>query len=493
VPATVLKKQYLLKVETMNNGKKLIWAVLCGLPADSQYVKDALGSVDTARELLEASAIGKEELLAAEGTETALISQPQVWDKFPVIAQMLRAQGQEFTTADLTTKRGAGETPIRYAERHGKLDKLFSADVWQGRLAEMDRLFYTVSKTERDKMNYVEIRRSVAAATGDLTADDRLRSYGLEPMSVRTGLYQGNVAELKDKLAANGDRIRKEYLFILDSAGDNMFEYAATFDNMDSWLPELEAHGERLTKEDCTATMIDKRSILDFAAKHNKLDKLFRARVWKGHGAEMMELFNTLPETERAKVNINAVLSDLKEAEYGARVSTASLADLTKVFNEHERGGAAFFPVHALGFEKVWKDMDNVRAALAARGENLTLDHLRQPAGMSGESVMMFAARNRHFAQVMAIASDARQRVTLDELTAAGPLGKSILDVMVEKGDVAQLFVPEQWVGRGRELVELWNKVPVTARKDIDFETIAGRVNVMTLRERVAGVPRPSL
>jgi hypothetical protein len=186
-------------------------------------------------------------------------------------------------------------------------------------------------------------------------------------------------------------------------------------------------------------------------------------------------------------------LSELKEAEYGDLVCTDTLADLTTILNEHERDTEGFFPVHPLGFEKVWKDMANIRATLAAQGECLTLDHLRQPAGRSGDSVLMLAARNGHFDQVMAIAAESRQTLTLDEITTAGPTGKSILDVLVAKGDVAKVFTPEHWVGRGRDLVTLWNAVPADKRTDIDFETLSGRVNVLTLRQRALGGPRLGL
>jgi hypothetical protein len=207
----------------------------------------------------------------------------------------------------------------------------------------------------------------------------------------------------------------------------------------------------------------------------------------------MMTLYERLEATDRAKIDINTVLSELKEAEYGDLVRTDTLADLTTILNEHERDTEGFFPVHPLGFEKVWKDMANIRATLAAQGESLTLGHLRQPAGRSGDSVLMLAARNGHFDQVMAIAAESRQTLTLDELTTAGPTGKSLLNVLVEKGQVAKVFTPEHWVGRGRELVTLWNAVPADKRADIDFETLSGRVNVLTLRQRALGGPRLGL
>ena len=474
----------------MSKAKKLILAVMCGLPADSKIVKDALSDPSTAQELLAGTALTKADILTVAEGEDAFLSHAQAWDNLPQIATILRAQGEELTAADLNATHGGTTAPARYAERLGKLDKLLTPEVWQGRVKDMDRFFYTLAKTEREKLGYTELRRAVAAVDAVLTPEDTLRSYGLEPLTVRANLFRGELADLKTKLAENGDHIRKEYLFLLDSDGDNMFEFSSAFDNMDGWLAELEAHGERLGKDDVLFAMDGRKSILDYAVKHDKLPKIFRARIWNGQAAEMMDVYNRLETADRAKVDINAVLSELKEAEYGDLVRTDTLGDLTCVLNEHERGDEGFFPVHPLGFEKVWKDMANIRATLAAQGERITLDHLRQPAGRSGDSVLMLAARNGHFDQVMAIAADSRQTLTLDELTTAGPTGKSLLNVLVEKGEVAKVFSPEQWVGRGRELVTLWNAVPTDKRADIDFETLSGRVNVLTLRQRAMGGPR---
>jgi hypothetical protein len=202
-----------------------------------------------------------------------------------------------------------------------------------------------------------------------------------------------------------------------------------------------------------------------------------------------------VPQANRAKVDIQGVLSELKEAEYGAKIVTGdkvTLESLTKVLNEHERGQDNFYPVHALGFERVWKDMDSIRETLARRGETLTLDHLRQPAGLAGDNVMMLAARTGHFAQVMAIAAASKDVVSLDELTREGPGGKSIFDVLVARGEIATMLKPESWIGRGRDLMALWDKIPADKRKDVDFEAIHGRVNMLTLRQKFAS-PRPGL
>lgn len=476
----------------MNNGKKLIWAILGGQPADSSVVRDALARPETARELMEGAALTKEELFGAEGQSVPMIANEQIWNNIQLIAQLLRAGGEELTASDFLTARGGGRPPVKYAEQFKKLDKLFTSEVWEGKMREMEIAYYSTNKLEREaQVNFLLARRAVAAAAGELTKEDRLTSYGLNPITVRTNLYNGgNLDELRATLAEHGDHIRKEYLFLLDGAGDVMFEFINCFDNFDKWLPDLEAHGERLTKEDFLFTLNEKHSALDYAVKHGKLDKVFRARIWAGHADEMVSLFETLPQLERNKVNIGAVLAELKEVEYGDRVTTDSLAALTAVMNEHERDAENFTPVQALGFARVWNDMAAVREGLAARGERLTLNDVRTATGVSGEPVLLMAARGGHIEQVMAIAADSRDVLTLADLTTDGPQGKTLLDILVDKGQVAAVLKPEHWVGRGRDLMTVWDKVPAAQKANIDFASIHGRVNMLTLRQR-AQAPRP--
>jgi hypothetical protein len=479
----------------LNKGKTLIIAALCGLPADAKIVKDASGDPAAAREMLACTAITKDDVLSVSTDGESFFAYEQSFEQLPKIAAMLAEQGEPLTAADMTRTLTGSLNLVRYAERHKKVDKLFDPALWAGRLQEMQGVYYTVMKSERDKLDYTGLRRAVAAQTGDLIPEDRLKLAGLDALSVRTKVRQGNVAEIKEALAKHGENFTKDYVFLLDNAGDNIFEFKDAFDHIMAWLPELEAQGDKLTKEDFLFKAGDQKTPLEHAVRHDQLPKIFTARIWQGRASEMLSLFEHVPQADRAKVDIQGVLSELKEAEYGAKIVTGdkvTLESLTKVLNEHERGQDNFYPVHALGFERVWKDMDSIRETLARRGETLTLDHLRQPAGLAGDNVMMLAARTGHFAQVMAIAAASKDVVSLDELTREGPGGKSIFDVLVARGEIATMLKPESWIGRGRDLMALWDKIPADKRKDVDFEAIHGRVNMLTLRQKFAG-PRPGL
>lgn len=477
----------------MNNGKKLILALICGLPADSKMVQEALQAPGTGIEALETNSIAKEDFLTRPGSDEPLFSHASTWENFSRIVEKLAAQGEQFTARELGSVIPGCVSPLLYAERTQSLPKLFAPEIWKGRLQEADKLFYAATSVERNKLNYPEVRRAIAAQTGEMTPEDRLQGYGLNHNTVRTNIRQGNLAHLTEMLAQHGDHIRKEYVFLLDTAGDNIFEYEDTFKNMDSWLTILENNGERLGRDDFMFKVGNQRTPLDHAVRHGQLPAVFRTRIWKGHADEMMELFNTLPEVERRKVEINKVLGELKEAEYGDRIvtdGTVTLDHLVAVLNEEERdSNPNFFEIRALSFARVWKEMGDIRKTLAARGEKLTLDHLRQPTGMAGDTVLTLAARGGYFNHVMDIVTDGNDRLTLEDLTTPGAMGKTALDILVEREELATLFRPEAWVGRGQDLMTLWEKVPAEKQKTVDFEALYGRVNMLTLRERFAGKP----
>ena len=51
----------------------------------------------------------------------------------------------------------------------------------------------------------------------------------------------------------------------------------------------------------------------------------------------------------------------------------------------------------------------------------------------------------------------------------------------------AALLEPRHWIGRGQELLKVWEAMPANDRKSIDFKQIHSDMNRMTLRQRFGG------
>lgn len=472
----------------MNKGKKLILAVLCGLPADHKVYKEAAADPAAAAEMLAVTRVTKQDLLEPIDGARNVFAFEQTWDRF---ARLMAQTGERFTIEDLSRRDAGGTSLVEYAVQHGKLEQLFTPEIWRGRIEDMDNLYYGVKRADREKIDYPAMRSATAALTGIVLAEDKLKKTGMAPSSVRTRLTNGtNITDLRADLARNGDRIRKEYVLMLSSEGDNIFDNSSAFNNMHLWLEDLEKANERLTKADFLRTYGNQKSILQNAMRHDALPKIFTPAIWKGRPKEMLELFEQLPPADRTRVDIAAVVKTLRETEYGERVridSTLSRATLTAPLNQNERWEKDFAPVCALSLTKVWKDIAQVRGTLSARGEKLTTDDLRRPTGFGVDNVMTMAAREGQFAAVMDIAAESGQKITLADLTTANTSGQSIADILIKANQSALMFRAENWVGQAKDMARLWEKLPELQRKAIDFPAIQGRVNALTLREKFAG------
>jgi hypothetical protein len=119
---------------------------------------------------------------------------------------------------------------------------------------------------------------------------------------------------------------------------------------------------------------------------------------------------------------------------------------------------------------------------------------LNLPAGIEGDTCLSMAIRYGRLADVMDILAESGERLTFTDLTAhKGPQADSLLVLAADTSQLEALMAPEHWVGRGRELQEIWRAVPVTARDKVDFASIQSEVNRLSLRDlaRRNQTPKP--
>ena len=86
--------------------------------------------------------------------------------------------------------------------------------------------------------------------------------------------------------------------------------------------------------------------------------------------------------------------------------------------------------------------------------------------------------------------SNAAAPIALDNTLTASTLmqikevGKSNLQVLGEQGQLMDVFDPEIWQGRRKDMDEAWEKVPEHFRNQVNIETIRGKLSKATLTER---------
>ena len=83
----------------------------------------------------------KEDLyLACKNGQTAM-GQKETWHNFSLIVEILDRNGEIFTVDDFLRSKGRENAPLAYAAWNKSLDKIFVAEMWQGRKKEMLELW----------------------------------------------------------------------------------------------------------------------------------------------------------------------------------------------------------------------------------------------------------------------------------------------------------------------------------------------------------------
>ena len=475
----------------MNKAKQLMIATICGFGPDHELVRDAVSHPEIAEQIRAGVAISKEDLFESLSDGKTLFEHREAWSALPALIGAVRENGGEVSFEDFTAAAPGRMAPVEQAISSMNLDKLFGVELWQGRSDRemVHAWFNSAASSVRRDYDFTALRRRAAEARGEDLREDQLARMGITPDNIREAIKDGKVADLNKKMAEHGDHLRKSDLFIFDSVGDHMLDTGSAWRKTDMLWKELEAHGEALGADDFLLHTKDRKSMLQTAYDSFELKQIFSAAVWKGRAPEMLVLFNTLAESPRRDgIGIEDILNKIAEEEYGQAVPAdriAAKADLLSVLNaKDEAVGAQYRPIIALGLEETWKHMDEVRKALRAAGEKLTLDDLRLKSGYSGDSCLKLAARYGRFKDVLDILKESGERLSLADLKAEGPDKKSLLQALIDKRDTELLLSPQLWVGHMQEFHEVWKALPSYLKKDEDLPLIQAKINMLSVRAR---------
>ena len=478
----------------MDKGKYLLIAMLCGLDSSQAEVRDILSDPDVVRQMAAGIRVTKDELFAAKIKNSSIFERGETWTNIERIIDYIRQGGEEIEVADFMKPVSFNRSALKMAQECGSLNKLFTPKIWAGHSAEMESLWFTLTSPVRMQHDFRAIRRAVAQAEGRVLREDQLEKMGIRDYEIRSALRDGDLTNVKRKLAEHGERIRKEDVFLLDSNGETVLEMFNTWRNFDRIVDELASHGEKFTADDFLFKRGDAKTPLQRAADHGFLGQVFAPKIWSDRPREMMALYERVPQDRRGKIDINKILSVILEAIYGKAAEideNVTLAQLIAVLNQREMAEAdsahPFRPLRPLGLKGTWEKMDFVRRILAARGEKVTLSHLRLESGPGGEACLIHSTRAGCFSQIMSMLRESGEYLDAKDLMSK-PAGqdKALLDILVENKELPVLFMPENWVGRAQEMLALRGKIPNHACGDLNMGEILGQVNRLTLRERYA-------
>jgi hypothetical protein len=471
----------------MNKAKQLIIAVLCGFPSDHAVFKGAIADKNLAKKLLETNKITKSDIFSTTSTGKSLFEYRETWNNLDAIASHLKNNGENITHKDLLTPIDGGDTPLEMATQCNKLDKAFSPEIWKGKMDELEEAWFDISSYRRREYNLLDIKRKVAKAEGKTLREDVLSKADVNPFALKRAARTGAWDVVSRQLKQAGQKLTVEDLLLSDDSGNHALSTRDAWQHFGDTCKELEKFGEKFTAQDFLKKKGGNDSLLEIATNFNYLNKIFKSDLWKKDPEGIMELYTALDETDREDIEIHKIMGHIIETAFGDKVSvdeTLSLDELTRVLNANKKNQS---DVRPLGLVSVWDQIDDVKMHLGQRGEAITLDHLRLKSGYADENCLMIAARSGHISDVMSILEESKEKLSVQDLTTKNSEDKTLLDILSDKNQLGEVLRPDHWLGRGQELLSVWEKVPSESRDKLDFQDLIGQINRMSLREKFGG------
>jgi hypothetical protein len=476
----------------MNKAKQLIIAVMCGFEPSHHMIKDAIDNRFIGQKLLDTDRITKSDLFSDAQNGKNFFEFKETWENIDSLIDMLSHNNETITCDDLQRPLVDNKSAVDLAASCGMLERAFSPKIWKGQMAQMEKLWFNLSSHQQRSCDFLDIRRQVARAEGHELREDALAKVDISVDSIRTAARRGDWDNLVEKMNKGGLQLTKEDLFLPDTSGDGIFDIMESWDQFEKIHEHLinQSH-ESFDVSDFLYKRGDRKSPLEHAANYSKLDKIFNAKIWAGNPEGMLSLYNKLGDTDKEKVDVPQIMTELVETTYGDGVridETLSISELTRVMN---MGSSSQSPVRPLGLKKVWDKIDDVRNHLRARSEKITLDELRLKSGFADESCLMVGVRNGRFKDIMCLLDESRETLSVDDLIAKNKAGKNVVTLLAEQDQLDQLINPQLWIGRGKDLLKVWDNVPHEARQSINFEDTIGQINRLSLREKFGGNKKP--
>lgn len=480
----------------MNKAKTLLIGLMCKMRPEHDLVKNYMHDAEAHEQTLRGDVVlTKDDLFNPMPNGKVVFEYKEVWDNFSVITDWLARNGEALTVADLE-RTATGKTLLKFAEDKIALDKIFTPDIWKGRMKDMENTWYAIAQLERNKYDFLKLRRAVAAADGQELREDQLLKMGTDADKVKAAVRSGGstFSDLTRLLESKGDRLRKGDILLRDNSNETPLDAFAAWSNFDTWYAELEKNGEAFTVNDWLTQRATSKTPLALAVQHNALPKIFTPQHWANDPDGMMMLFEQVPADKRSAVDIQDVLNKIIETNFGAQLNVENLRTRYQLFAAlpgpaMKDSEGKLVAIQPLMLKKVWDNVSGLRERLQQTGADLSLGDLRRRVGLTNDTLIHVAVRSGRFDEILKLAREKNGDVlTIDDLTAKNRRDQTVLDEIVKQGQVKDLFSPDLWVGRVGEMIQAWSLVPADGRKDIDFPAIHSRTNMLSLR-RAAGGP----
>lgn len=411
------------------------------------------------------------------------------------VMKVLNEHGQTLSKEDFLMAPEGQKSAIEFAGEQNILPKIFDADLWVGRSEEMLELWDAVPENLKGQVNIATVLNKVDEKTfedsvhidentplqymyttvrGKAPVAGQADEAGLKPLGTKKGWDDLN--SVYTKLHEKGVAITLDSLREDNGRGDASMIYTAVATGHFDLLQKIaENSDDRLTVEDLTRETAHGDTVLRQLADKTKLVALLKPEAWVNRVDEMKQVIDAVPEDKRGSITFDKFLYEARDLTYSAQLSVDASLTKDTLLEAIDADGSRM-----LGFPSVWEKIDDIREQLKAKGDDLTLNDLRQTAGPDNTPLLMTAVANDKLDSVIDIIQT--RDLTAADLTTPNAKDETLLDAIVKAEKLDAVFSPEIWVGRVQEMQDLWNKVPDTARGQVNYQSVLATVDRESLK-----------
>ena len=471
----------------MNKSTQLIIGMLLGFEKGHEIYDGAEWGSDMASELLSAKAITKEDIFSLTANGKSIFQYKKTWENFDKLLKLADDNGETITLDDLQQVIVNDKTALQMAADCDATVHVFQPKLWVGNSDKMEDFWYSLVKGKRFGVDFQAVKDEVARLEGRTTREEQLKQAGIDLSTMQNAIKFGNLHNVLDKLAANGDHLRLEDAKLCDADGDHMLSVQTSWNHFDRLLDEWEKHGEKPDADFFLYRRGSRSSIVDSAFQFNSISRVFNERVFAGRPDELIRLYKQLNDVQQRKVEIEMVLTRVVENMCADMVqvdASLTLEGLTDVLYMPGDDMPDWKPVIGLGLKKTWDHIDDVADILKMQGQALSLQHLRLESGATGETCLIKAARFGKFDKVLAMLHENGERLELSDLLPKDDQSACVLDELIATDQLKTLLRPDMWTGRVGDLGKLWEKLPVAKQNEMraEFKAAHTEANLLSLR-----------
>lgn len=256
----------------------------------------------------------------------------------------------------------------------------------------------------------------------------------------------------------HGVKITKEDLLDGGGVGETFFAQSGIWPNLDKIVRLIRESGSEISGTDlCQKVVLNGKTALDYAIDKDALKEIFSPEIWKGDLPAMEKAWFLVPRGKRE----TSVFRQLRSA-----IATAAGRELRE--DALDRMGLSIFSLRSAVKDGNFKD---VSKKFSDHGDHLRADDILMP-DVYGDHMLDTRESWNNFEKLADALAANGERLEIRHFLHHHKDCKSPLEEALLVNQAKKIFSAGIWHGRMREMLELYEHVPVDRRKDVPLDEV---------------------